>query len=103
MWLERNPLIASFGDRLTEDLFHGRRTKRTLRLERSVVSAAVRRLELLEFATALPDLASAPGNRLEALKGDLTGLHSIRVNDRWRLVFKWKAGAAHGVTLADYH
>ena len=58
---------------------------------------------MIEFAHVLSDLRVPPGNRLEALKGDLEGYHSIRVNDRWRIVFRWEAGAAHEVSVVDYH
>ena len=57
---------------------------------------------MLDYATELRDLASPPGNRLEALRGDLRGFHSVRVNEQWRLVFRWAEGAAHDVRLLDY-
>jgi proteic killer suppression protein len=60
-------------------------------------------MDLLNGAAALLDLRSPPGNRLEALKGDLKGLHSIRVNDQWRLVFRWDGRDAHKVRLMDFH
>jgi proteic killer suppression protein len=58
---------------------------------------------MLDGAAALRDLAAPPGNRLEALKGDLNGFHSVRVNDQWRLVFRWSGGDAYDVRLMDYH
>jgi proteic killer suppression protein len=58
---------------------------------------------MLDGAAALHDLAAPPGNRLEALKGDLNGFHSVRVNDQWRLVFRWSGGDAYDVRLMDYH
>ncbi|NCQ33751.1 plasmid maintenance system killer protein [bacterium] len=58
---------------------------------------------MIEFAHELGDLASPPGNRLEALRGKLVGHHSIRVNDQWRIAFRWQEGAAHEVSLVDYH
>ncbi len=96
-------MIASFGDRATEDLYHGRKSKATRRLPADIVSVALRKLDMLNAAQVLQDLASPPGNRLEVLRGGLKGYHSIRVNDQWRLVFRWAAGEAHGVRLADYH
>ncbi len=96
-------MIASFGDRATEDLFHGRPSRRALRFPREVVEAALLKLDMLNAATALLDLRSPPGNRLEALKGDLKGAHSIRVNDQWRLVFRWEGRDAHQARLMDYH
>ena len=64
---------------------------------------ARRKLAQLAVSTVLMDLAVPPGNRLEALKGDRKGQHSIRVNDPWRLCFTWKGDAAHDVELVDYH
>lgn len=58
---------------------------------------------MLHYAEGLRDLASPPGNRLEALKGDLKGRHSIRINDQWRIVFRWTAAGAESVMIADYH
>ena len=61
------------------------------------------RLDLLNGAQSLEDLRSPPGNRLEALRGDWAGSHSIRINERWRLVFRWQAGDAHDIKIVDYH
>jgi proteic killer suppression protein len=96
-------VIASFGDRATEDLYHGRKSKAARRLPANVVTAALRKLDMINAAQVLQDLASPPGNRLEALHGNLKGHHSIRVNDQWRVVFRWTAGEAHGVRITDYH
>jgi proteic killer suppression protein len=68
-----------------------------------MVRVAVRKLDMLNAARALSDLRSPPGNRLERLRGDLAGLHSVRVNDQWRLVFRWVGADAHEVRLVDYH
>ena len=67
-----------------------------------MAAVAARKLDMLDYAEALGDLASPPGNRLEALKGDLAGFHSIRVNDRWRVVFRWTTGP-EDVDIRDYH
>ena len=96
-------MIASFGDRATEDLYHGRATSRARRFPRDVAEAALVKMDSLNGAAAMLDLRSPPGNRLEALKGDLIGCHSIRVNDQWRLVFRWQDDDAHEVRLTDYH
>ena len=96
-------MIVSFGDRATEDLYHNRPTNRARRFPRDVVTTALIKLDLLEGAAAMLDLKSPPGNRLEALKGDLKGFHSIRVNDQWRLVFRWEGNNAREVRLIDYH
>jgi proteic killer suppression protein len=96
-------VIVSFGDIATEDLYHGRPTSRSLRFPREVANVAIVRLDVLNGAAALMDLRSPPGNRLEVLRGDLKGFHSIRVNDQWRLVFRWDGNHAHNVRLMDYH
>ena len=96
-------MIQSFGDSATEDLYHGRRTARTRRFPASIVKAAVRKLDMLNAARSTEDLRSPPGNRLEALAGDLSGYHSIRVNEQWRIVFRWSEAGAAEVKLTDYH
>jgi len=96
-------MIVSFGDRATEDLYHGRPTARARRFPRDVVDAALVRMDSLNGAASMLDLRSPPGNRLEALKDDLKGWHSIRVNDQWRLVFRWQGNDAHKVRLSDCH
>ena len=96
-------MIRSFGNKLTEDLYHGRGTKRARRVARGVRRAVERKLDMLEAAARLDDLRAPPGNRLEALRGDLDGFHSVRVNDQWRIVFRWSDGGADEVRLVDYH
>ncbi len=93
-------MIASFADRDTEALF---RLERVRRIDPRVQRAALRKLIMLDAATALDDLLSPPGNRLEALRGERAGQHSIRINDQWRIVFVWKDGNAHRVAIVDYH
>jgi proteic killer suppression protein len=70
---------------------------------RAIERVARRKLELLASAASLLDLRSPPGNRLEALRGDRAGQHSIRVNDQWRLCFRWMDGDAFDVEIVDYH
>jgi toxin HigB-1 len=96
-------MIASFGDRATEDLFHGRRTGRVKRFPAEILPDALRRLDMVNAAASLQDLRSPPGNHLEKLAGDMKEFHSVRVNDQWRLVFRWKGSEAHQVSLKDYH
>ncbi|MDO9556457.1 MAG: type II toxin-antitoxin system RelE/ParE family toxin [Coriobacteriia bacterium] len=96
-------MIVSFGDRATEDLYHNRPTSRARRFPNDIVNLALVKLDMLNGASAVLDLRSPPGNRLEVLKGDLKGLHSIRVNDQWRLVFRWEGNNADEVRLMDYH
>ena len=96
-------MICSFGDRATEALFHGRRGRATKRLPPDVLRVALRKLDMLNVAKTLHELMIPRKNRLEALRGDVKGLHSIRINDQWRLVFRWQPGEAHEVRIVDYH
>jgi proteic killer suppression protein len=92
-------MIRSFGDKATEALFHGRRTK----LPPDVRRIGRRKLDMLNAATQMQDLRSPPGNRLEPLKGNLKGFHSIRINEQWRVVFRWEVADAFDVKIMDYH
>ena len=96
-------MIASFGNRATSDLFHGVTSARVRRLPTQIKEAALYKLDLLNAAQCLEDLRSPPGNRLEALRGDLEGFHSIRINNQWRIVFRWQGTEAHDVEIVDYH
>lgn len=96
-------MIVSFGDKATEDVYHGRGTSRARRFPAAILDVSLVKLDLLNGAATLQDLKAPPGNRLEPLRGDLEGFHSIRVNEQWRLVFKWTDGNAHSVRLIDYH
>ncbi|MBL0938501.1 MAG: type II toxin-antitoxin system RelE/ParE family toxin [Gemmatimonadaceae bacterium] len=93
-------MIASFCDRDTERLFDRHPVRRFPVALRPVM---LRKLLLLDAAVALDELRVPPGNRLEKLKGDRAGQHSIRVNQQWRVCFRWRAGAAHDVEIVDYH
>ncbi len=96
-------MIVSFADAATADLYHGRRTRRARRFPADLVRTALRKLDVLNAVRELRELRAPPGNRLEALRGDLAGLHSMRVNDQWRLVFRWVDAGAEDVALTDYH
>ena len=96
-------MIESFGNRLAETLFLDRPSKETRRFPPDLKRAARRKLLYLHDAAELTDLRVPPGNRLEALKGNLSGYHSIRINDRWRIVFRWQNGNALDVRVLDYH
>ena len=95
-------MIRSFKNRLAEDLFHERLTTATRRFPPELRRTVERKLQYLNAAVGLRDLAVPPGNRLEALKGDRRGLHSIRVNDQWRVVFRWKDDGVTEVEVTDY-
>lgn len=92
-------MIRSFRCRDTEQLFDDRSVLRFRAIERG----ARRKLLLLHRATRLDDLRAPPGNRLEALKGQRKGQYSIRINDQWRICFRWHGGHAHDVEIVDYH
>jgi proteic killer suppression protein len=96
-------VIVSFGDQTTADLYHGRRSARARRVPGDIARAVIRKLDSVDAAHQLRDLRSPPGNRLEVLRGDWKGFHSVRVNDQWRIVFRWSDGHAHEVQLVDYH
>ncbi|MEM6732883.1 MAG: type II toxin-antitoxin system RelE/ParE family toxin [Myxococcota bacterium] len=95
--------IQSFGNKLAEDLYDDKNTKKTRRFPPELRRAARRKLLYLHDAALLGDLRVPPGNRLEALKGDWKGYHSIRINDQWRVVFRWRDGHALDVQVLDYH
>jgi proteic killer suppression protein len=93
-------MIKSFRDRDAEQIFHRRRVRR---LGTDVQKAALRKLRMLDAATSIDDLRVPPGNRLELLRGDRSGQHSIRVNRQWRICFRWETGDAYDVEIVDYH
>jgi len=96
-------VIASFGDQATAELYHGARPRRARLFAVDLAQATLRKLDMLNAARTLSDLRSPPGNRLELLRGKWKGFHSIRVNEQWRVVFRWSEGQAHDVRLIDYH
>lgn len=93
------PVIKAFADKDTGAIFAGRCPRRWL----SIRAQAERKLAMLHAARTLEFLRSPPGNRLEALHGDRLGQHSIRINDRWRICFRWSGGDAFDVEIVDYH
>jgi proteic killer suppression protein len=96
-------MIRSFGNQLADDFFNDRSTKATRGFPSELRRVAQRKLQYIHAAVKLQDLAIPPGNRLEALKGNLKGYHSIRINDQWRITFKWEDNAVSEVTIVDYH
>lgn len=96
-------MIESFANRLASDLFDDRMSRATRSFPPELHRAARRKLLYLHDAAELGDLAVPPGNRLEQLKGSWKGFHSIRINDQWRVVFRWSAGNAFDVQVIDYH
>ena len=96
-------MIQSLGDRTTANLFREENTRAARAVPREIWRAVQRKLKLLDAAVKLDDLAASPGNRLERLKGDQAGRHSIRVNDQYRVTFRWENGNAYEVRVEDYH
>ncbi len=96
-------MIRSFRDAATEDLFYGRSTKAARNvLPRALWRVAGKKLDALDSAEFLEDLRIPPGNRLEALKGDRKGQHSIRINDQYRVCFRWAESGPEDVEVVDY-
>lgn len=93
-------MIRSFASRETEFFFDNRKSKS---LPNDIQRVALRKLAQLHAVTELTQLAIPPGNRLEPLKGNLKGKHSIRINDQWRICFQWKVDGPHEVEIIDYH
>ena len=96
-------MIKSFGDRATEDLYNGISSAKVRKLPPEVRAIALYKLDVLNAVVSLKELRSPPGNRLEALRGDLAGFHSIRINRQWRIVFRWQGSEAFDVRILDYH
>ena len=93
-------MLKTFACAETERVFSGLRSRR---LPPDIQQRALRKLRMLHAARMLDDLRVPPSNRLEALSGDRAGHHSIRVNDQWRIVFRWEDGEAYDVAIVDYH
>jgi proteic killer suppression protein len=92
-------LIRTFRDKDTQALYEGRRVRRF----QGFAAQAERRLQILDSATRLQDLAAVPSNRLEALRGGRQGQYSIRINQRWRICFEWREDGPYNVEIVDYH
>ena len=93
-------MIRSFQGKETERVWEGLRSRM---LPGDIQDRALRKLRQLDASQSLDDLRNPPGNRLEPLKGDRKGQWSIRINDQWRICFRWAGGDAHDVEIADYH
>ena len=96
-------MIHTFADAATADVFNGANTRAARTIDKSVWPVARRKLDMINAATAVQDLRVPPGNRLEALKGDQLGRFSIRVNDQYRISFRFEEGNAFEVCCEDYH
>jgi proteic killer suppression protein len=96
-------MIFSFLDQTTLDIYNGENTKASRKVPVSVGNAAGRKLDMLNAAKDLGDIRIPPGNHLEIMKGTLGGFYSIRVNDQYRIIFRWREGNARDVKIMDYH
>ncbi|MFK7958367.1 MAG: type II toxin-antitoxin system RelE/ParE family toxin [Lysobacterales bacterium] len=96
-------MFETFRNPLAEDLFDDSRARATKTFPPALRRVGRRKLLFLHDAAELKDLRIPPGNRPEALRGDLKGYHSIRINDQWRVVFRWESGNAFDVQIVDYH
>lgn len=96
-------MIRTFRDKATEDVFKRENTKEARSLQPDRWSAMTRKLDILHAATDLRDLSRLPGNRFESLKETRPGYYSIRVNDQWRVTFRFEGGHADDVAIEDYH
>ena len=96
-------MIVNCADSTTQDLYDGTNSKAAGKIPQQLWPVIVRKLDALNAAHELLDLSSPPGNRLQALKGDRKAFHSIRINDQYRIVFRWSEGNAYDVQVTDYH
>jgi proteic killer suppression protein len=96
-------VIKSFKDKTTEAVFDGLNTKGSRKFPANLHNVAKRKLDYLNVAKRIEDLKVPPGNRLEALSGHLKDFHSIRINDQWRITFRWEEGDCYEVSICDYH
>ena len=96
-------MIQTFGDETAADLFRERNTRAARRIPRAIWPIVRRKLKMLDVAARLEDLAVPAGNRLELLRGERAGRHSVRINDQYRLTFRWGQGQAYEVRIEDYH
>jgi proteic killer suppression protein len=96
-------MIRSFGNALAEELYDDTQGKASRHFPRELWRVARRKLQILHEADRLDDLKVPPGNHLKKLSGDLVGFHSVRINDQWRVLFRWREGHAHQVAIVDYH
>jgi toxin HigB-1 len=96
-------VIVSFADNTTEDIYHGEDTKAARRISRDLWVRIQMKLDVLNAVTTLRDLQTPPSNRLERLRGDLNGFYSVRVNQQYRLVFRFEDGNCRDVRCTDYH
>ena len=96
-------MIASFGDKATEALYNGGPRKAYKHFPPDILKTALRKLDMVNAAARLEDLKVPPSNSLHELERDLAGFHAIKVNDQWRVIFRWQGSDAFDVQVTDYH
>lgn len=96
-------MIINFKSQVTQDIFDGINSKEARKIPQTAWKVAQRKLDMINAAVNISDLKVPPGNRLEALKGDLDGFNSIRINDQYRIIFSFKDSNAYDVEITDYH
>ena len=96
-------MIVSFGDKASSDLFNGIQSRHSRKLPNQIHEIALYKLDVINAAQALDDLRSPPGNRLETLRGEFKDFYSIRINNQWRIIFRWSDNNANDVQIIDYH
>lgn len=96
-------MIISFGNKTSEDIYHGSTSRHARKLPADLHDKARRLLDQLNTAPTINFLTIPPGNKLKKLSGDYKGFWSIRINDQWRIVFKWLDDNAHEIAIVDYH
>jgi toxin HigB-1 len=96
-------VIISFKDQATEDIYNGVHSKKAMKIPRQLWGVANRKLDMINSAFRLEDLRIPPNNKLEHLKRSLSEFHSIRINDQYRIIFKWEGHDAREVQITDYH
>ncbi|MDH4218255.1 MAG: type II toxin-antitoxin system RelE/ParE family toxin [Candidatus Aminicenantes bacterium] len=96
-------MIRNFGNKIAQDIFDGVNSRYSRRLPRKLHAKAQRLLDQINAAPSLEFLSMPPGNRLEKLSGDLIGFWSLRINDQWRIIFRWVANDFFDVKIVDYH
>lgn len=96
-------MITSFGDQATEDFYNGVHSKYSRKIPSDIAAVAQRKLDMIHAAQRPEDLKAPPGNRLEHLKGNFAGFYSVRINDRFRVIFKMAQSNSYAVQIVDYH
>ena len=96
-------MIINFKSQATQDIYDGISSKEARKIPLTIWKVAQRKLDMINAALNLTDLRVPPGNRLEALKGNLDGFHSVRINDQYRIIFRFKDSNAYDVEITDYH